>query len=126
MKLPEIGIVTATIKGLNEDPYYFDAKCFWSWNIILENPSDLFVHNLPYIYLHEDSEKEAIKACKKLKANFKKAGIFDGNHVAIITKGCYPKAIARLGGDSWIDVENKFVVKTFKELDLQFDNLKVF
>ena len=126
MKLPEKGIVTATIKGLKDNPYYFDAKCFWTWDIMLEKPSALFVENLPFIYLHEDSEKEAIKFCKKLKANFKKTGIFEGCRVAIITNGCHPKAIARIGSDSWIDVENKFVVKTFKELDLQFDNLKVY
>lgn len=126
MSNSEIGIVTATIQGLNDGPYYFHSKCFWAWEIDFKNPSNLFVDNIPYIYLHEDSEKEAKKACKKLKANFEKAGIFEGDRIAIITKDSNVKAIGRLGGKSWIDVENKFVIKTFKELDLQVDSLTVF
>lgn len=127
MSNSEIGIATATIRGLNDDPYYFDAKCFWAWDIMLENPSNLFgVDNIPFIYLHEDSKKEAIKLCKEIKANFEKAGIFEGKRVALILKGTHAKAIGSLGGDLWIDTENKFVVKTFKELDLKFDTLTVY
>ena len=127
MQFRRIVIATAEIKGLNKGPYYFNHHCFWAWSLMFENPSSLLAfRNLPVIYLAYD-EKEANEVCRQFKNAFKKANIREGDEVALIcnTKGDI-LAIGRTNSDSWVDVyQDRFKVKTFKELKLNISSLKV-
>ena len=127
MKFRRIVIATAKIKGLEKDPYWFEHHCYWAWSLMFENPSSLLAfRNLPVIYLAYD-EKEANEVCRQYKNALKKANIREGDEVALIcnTKGDI-LAIGRTNSDSWVDVyQDKFKVKTFKELKLNISSLKV-
>lgn len=125
MQFEKIGIVTARIHGLNKPCYYFEAKCFWAFDIMFSGLHTLSF-NLPFIYLSEDSEEEANQTLEELKKNFSDAGISDGNLVAILVgDNGDVRAIGAMGCDMWIDVKDKFVPKTFKELDIIITSLSV-
>lgn len=127
MQFRRIVIATAEIKGLDKEPYYFNHHCYWAWSIMFENPSSLLAfRNLPVIYLACE-EKEANEVCKQFKKAFEKANIREGDTVALIcnTKGDI-LAIGRSYSDIWVDVyQDRFTVKTFKELKLNISSLKV-
>ncbi|MBE5822274.1 MAG: hypothetical protein E7311_06810 [Clostridiales bacterium] len=127
MQFRRIVIATAEIKGLEKGPYYFDHHCFWAWSLRFENPSSLCAfRNLPSIYLSLDKQ-EASKVCAQFKKAFEKANIHEGDTVALIcnTKGDI-LAIGRTNSDIWVDVyQDRFTVKTFKELKLNISSLKI-
>lgn len=126
MRAEKISIATAKITGLKSNPYYFDSKCFWAWNIMFYESSTLLFDNLPYIWLSEDSQEEAKKNCDELKEQFASAGIYEGDKVAIMFKEGGPvMAIGRIGGNDWIDVEDHFRRKTFEELNIDIISLIV-
>ena len=73
------------------------------------------------------TRQEANEVCRQYKNAFKKANIREGAEVALIcnTKGDI-LAIGRTNRDSWVDVyQDRFKVKTFKELKLNISSLKV-
>lgn len=121
----EIGIATARIYELTEDPYYFEAKCYFAANIMFDETSTLMFYNLPFIYLGESLE-EARKTWERVKENFKKAGIYEKKRVAIIFEKGDVIAIGSAGRDCWIDVSDEFKVKTFKKLNIDITSLKVY
>lgn len=94
---------------------------------MFENPSSLLVfRNLPVIYLSLDKAK-ANEICRKFKKAFEKANIHEGDTVVLI---CNTRreilAIGCLNSDSWVEVyQDRFKVKTFKELKLNISSLKV-
>lgn len=123
MKFQEIGVATARINGLTKDPYYFEHKCFWAWDIMFSDTSNLFdFDNIPFIKVG-DTEEEAVSFCKGLKENFSKAHIKNRNKVTLLLGpdvfglGGRVHAISR-DGRVWIDVDDKFTVKLFKDLSL--------
>lgn len=125
MKFKEVGISTARIKGLKEEPYWFEHHCFWAWGINFEETSYLGVLNLSNIYLAEEQDK-AKEACDKFKMAFKEAWIHDGDRVAVMhDKNGTVIAIGRIGADKWVDVKDKFVCKTFKDLNIIITALKI-
>lgn len=128
MKTKKVCIGTARIHGLKDDLYYFNAKCYYAWNIMFSETSTLKFHNLPWIYLNEDSEEEAEKKLKEIKHNFEILGIHDEEKVAVLfdEKGGQVLAIAALGQDLWIDTRNQFDVKIFRDLNVVVTGLKVF
>lgn len=85
----------------------------------------MLFNNIPCIKVG-DTEEEGVAFCNQLKENFKQANIYDGDKVAILfgANGSV-RAIGRAGQDSWIDVTDKFVKKTFKELNIVITSLKV-
>lgn len=124
MKFQEVNIATARIEGLTTSPYDYDRNCNWEWHIFFSDASTRF-KNLVFIHVGY-TEEEAVDFCNQLKENFNQANIYDGDKVAILfeTNGRV-RAIGSLGQDSWIDVEDKFVKKTFKELNIVITSLKV-
>ena len=127
MKFRRIVIATAEIKGIDKDPYFFDHHCYYAWSLMFENPSNLMAFlNKPVIYLSHE-EEEANKVCAEFKNAFKEANIHEGDRVVLIcnTKGNI-LAIGATYSDKWVDVyQDKFTVKTFKELKLNVSSLKV-
>lgn len=119
-----IGITSATIKGLNDKVYYFDAKCFWAWDITFKDYPLFTFNNMCWLYMGE-SQQEASKARRKIKKIFDDNGIYDGNRVAIIYDNDGVVAIGKSHHDCWIHVRDKYKVKTFKELNLAFDEFVV-
>ena len=126
MKFQKINIATARIKGLEDPPYYFESKCYYAWDIMFKDTSTLLFANLPCIKVGNTIEESEI-FCNELKENFKKAHIYDGDKVAVIfEKDGRVLAIGNLGEDAWIDTTDKYVKKTFAELNLVITSLKVY
>ena len=119
-----IGIASATIKGLDKKPYYFDEKCFWAWNIRFDNAPLFAFNNLCFIYMGE-TEEEANKSYQEFKGSFTDNHIFEEDTVAIIYDKDGIVAIGKDCQDCWIHVRDKYKAKTFKELNLSFDSLVV-
>ena len=126
MKNKQICIATAQIRGLNDSPYYFEHHCFYAWRIIFLKPSTIRIDNLPVIPVGETKE-EGEKFCNQLKQNFREALIHEGEKVAVIFEDDgQVLAIGSLGSNLWIDTRDKFVKKTFKELNININSLKVY
>jgi hypothetical protein len=126
MKCQEINIATARIEGLTKPPYYFDHRCFYAWSITFSDTSTLFFNNLSFIKVG-DTEEEGENFCNQLKENFKEAHIHEGDKIAVIFENdCNVIAIGSLGEDLWIDVTDKFVKKTFEELNIVITSLRVY
>lgn len=126
MKFQKVNIATARIKGLEKAPYYFEHHCHYTWDIMLEDVSTLLVYNLPFINVGNNEEKGKI-FCDQIKENFEKAHIYDGNKVAIIFgDDGNVLAIGKIGEDAWIDTTDKFVKKTFAQLNINIKSLKVY
>lgn len=126
MKFQEVNIATARIKGLEKPPYYFEHGWYYAWDIILESTSPVSFCNLPFIKVG-DTQVEGEIFCNQLKENFKEAHIYDGNKVAVIFgDGGYVLAIGCMGEDAWVDATDKFVKKTFSDLNIVITSLKVY
>lgn len=126
MKFQNVNIATARIEGLTKSPYYFEEKCFYAWNIMLKDTSTLLFNNIPFINVG-DTEVDAKILCDHLKSNFKEAHIYEGDKVAVIFKDDGQiLAIGNTGEDAWIDTTDKFVKKTFAELNIVITSLKVY
>ena len=126
MIFKKVNITTARIEGLEKQPYYFNHKCYWAWDIIFSDTHTFAVNNLTWIKMG-DSEREAIKFCNGLKKKFNKANIYEGNKVALIFENeGRVIAIGSEGKDKWIDVRDKFKVKSFKDLNIVVTSLKVY
>lgn len=126
MKFQKVNIATARIKGLEKPPYYSEHYCYYVWDIMFEDTSTLSFRNLPFIKVGDTKEEGEI-FCNQLKENFKEAHIYDGDKVAVIfgDDGCV-LAIGSMGEDAWIDTTDKFVKKTFAELNIVIKSLKVY
>lgn len=124
----ELCIATAKIKGIDTPPSYWEHHCDYIWSITFEEPST-FVGNLAFIELGSNLKK-ALDYYYSFKDNFDKALICDGDKVSIIfdDSGHFTEilAIGCIGEDSWIDVRDQFSLKTFKELKIKVDSLKVY
>ena len=126
MKFQKVNIATARIKGLKKPPYYFDHHCYYAWDIMFEDTSTLFFYNLPFIKVG-NTEEEGEVFCNQLKENFNEAHIYDGDKVAVIFgDDGRVLAIGNTGEDAWIDTTDKFVKKTFAELNIVITSLKVY
>ena len=125
MKFQEVNIATARIEGLKKAPYYFDHRCYFVWDIMFSDISTIEFYNLQCIKVG-DTEEEGKLFCEQLKNNFEQANIHDGDKVAVLYgANGRVRAIGCIGQDSWIDAEDKFVKKTFEELDIIITSLKV-
>lgn len=125
MKFQKVNIATAQIRGLEQKPYYFNQKCFWACDIKFFNTSCIFFDHIPFIKVGNTKE-EANIVWEQLKDNFAKAGIREEDKVTILFEdNGHTLAIGQNAGDYWIDVGDKFAVKTFEELDITFSSLKV-
>ena len=110
MKFQKVNIATARIKGLKKPPYYFDHHCYYAWDIKVGN-----------------TEEEGEVFCNQFKENFNEAHIYDGDKVAVIFgDDGRVLAIGNTGEDAWIDTTDKFVKKTFAELNIVITSLKVY
>ena len=119
----ELCIATAKIKGLDTPPSYWDHHCDYVWSITFEEPST-FVGNLAFIELGNTLE-EAMDNYFLFKDNFDRALICEGDKVSILFANSI-LAIGCIGEDSWIDVRDKFSLKTFKEFKIKIDSLNVY
>lgn len=124
----EVCIATAKIKGLDTKPSYWEHHCNYIWSIPFEEPST-FVGNLALIEMG-DTLAEALDYYYLFKDNFDEALICEGDKVSILFDdlGNFAEilAIGCIGKDSWIDVRDQFSLKTFKELKIKVDSLKVY
>lgn len=126
MKFQKVNIATARIEGLTKPSYYFEPHCYYAWDLMFSDTSTLMFHNLSFIKVGYTEEEGEI-FCNQLKENFKEAHIYDGDKVAVIfgNDGCV-LAIGNTGEDAWIDTTDKFVKKTFAELNIVITSLKVY
>ena len=137
----KLNVTTARIHGLNDEPYWFEHRLFYAWAITF---SDCLYHNLFNLDcikvgdIEEKDEKAAKAFCQTLKENFKKANIEDESKVAILyTNDFKVLAIAHIEGNFnissisdlkkffWIDVRQKFALKSFEQLYLFISYLAV-
>ena len=122
----ELNIATAKIHGLERESFYFEEKCCYAFRIMFYSTSTLLFGNLPHIVAGETKE-EAEKFCNQLKENFKKVGIHErGDGVICFESDGSVIAIGKRGVDLWIDVNDNFTCKTFKELKLHFTSMKLY
>ena len=121
----KINVATARITGLAKPFYYFEHRDSYVFDIMFEDTSTLMFKNLPFIEVGE-TEEEAISNYNKFLQNFENANIHEGDDVAVIFEddGCV-RAIARIGVNVWIDVDDKFKMKSFEELGIDITLLKV-
>ena len=121
MKFQKVNIATARIEGLTKPPYYFDHHCYYAWDIMFQDTSTFAFHNIPFIKVG-DTEEEGEIFCNKLKENFNEAhkvAVIFGDDGRVV-------AIGNTGEDAWIDTTDKFVKKTFAELNIVITSLKVY
>ena len=117
-----IHIAVATIHGVDDAIEYIKEKDFYSWSLTFTNTTASFF-NLAHIYLGKEYDvAECIKA--DFKERFTRAKIFDGNRVAVIFDDSGNiLAIGAINSQLWIDTNNKFTTKRFKDLNLNLDSL---
>ena len=121
-----MNIGTARIKGLEVSPTVWSERFCFIWNLMFTETSTLLFNNISFIPMGDD-EETAMKFYNRVKKNFKRAHINENEKVAIIfDEGGTVKAVAKTGRNSWIDIEDKFSIKTFQELNIQFNALKVY
>ena len=109
---------TATARiTLSGTPYYSNDLCYFAWDIRFFDTSTVFFNHLLFNKVG-DTKEEAIKYCDEIKENFKQAGIEDGGEITVIHEGGYVSAIGCAENNQWIDVNDRFVRKTFEELNL--------
>ena len=126
MNFQKINIATARIEGLTEPPHYFDHHCYYTWNLVFKDTSTFAFNNIPFIKVG-NTEEEGEFFCNQLKENFNEAHIYDGDKVAVIFgDDGRVLAIGNTGSDAWIDTTDKFVKKTFSELNIVITSLKVY
>lgn len=122
MKFKKVNIATARIKGLKKEPYFLD-NWFWGWEIVFSDFSTLGISNflLDHALIIDvgDTEEEGKVTCNQIRENFKNSHIKNGDRIALLyeSNGSII-AIGNLAEDSWIDVQDNFVKKTFKELNI--------
>lgn len=126
MNFQKVNVATARIEGLIKPPYYFDEKLYYAWDILFFDSSSLGFYNMPCINVG-DTEEEAEKISNQIKQKFKNAGINEGDEVAIIYGNDNQIiAIGCIGKDVWIDPNDNFSKKTFKDLDVIITSLTVY
>ncbi len=128
METKNVCIATARINGLEKRPYYFDAKCYFAMEIMFSEPSTLYLKNLPFIFLDDESLENAEKELSRIRSNFKEARINDNDNVAVLfsREHCEIIAIGSLGCDLWIDVQHQFALKKFEELNIVITGLTIY
>ena len=121
-----LGIAKARISGIDNEPTYFDHRCFWKIDIIFKKTSTLLFNHLNNIYMG-DNFKEAKKYFENFKNNLKSVGIENGTHLEILFDKDNGRVIAfkNIFSDLWIDTSDKFKAKTFKDLNLSIDSLHI-
>lgn len=127
MKTKKLCIGTGRIQGLKNGIYYFNAKCYYAFDIMFSETSTLRFKNLPYIPLSYDSEEAAENEFQRIKHHFEDAKIHDGEQVAVLfdEKDGQVWAIAPLGSNLWIDTMDRFKLKIFSDLNIIITGLKV-
>lgn len=117
MAVKNFSTATGKILGLNQEPYYFDHHCYWASSITFDDISDLCVKNMSVIRMG-DTLEEAKEFWDNIKENFKKAGINNRDKVDIIfnIKTGEPVALGNEATKLWIDVEDKFTLKSYRGL----------
>lgn len=121
----DVGIATGRIHGLTNIPRHFKGLCFYGMSITFSETSYM-LKNLTPLWGGE-TRKIARWFCTMVVANFFSINIIDGYVVSVIfdEKDGSVIAIGASGRDAWIDVKDKFTVKTFNELKIKIDSLTV-
>jgi hypothetical protein len=125
MKFKKVNIAKAQIEGLTKQPYYFEHHCYYAWDITFKKASTTAFRNLCFIFVG-GTEEEGKILCDKFKKNFNKADISDGDTVDIIFEKGSVIAIGSRTSDLWVDVNDKFKPKHFKDLNIVVKDLKVY
>lgn len=112
----KVSEATARMNALSTPPVYWSHKCYYVWNIILEDTSTLIFHHPSFLKMGDTSE-EAVEYCNKVKDIFKNAGIHDGDMVDLLfERSGDVRAIGNKERNVWIDLSDKFATKTFNQL----------
>ncbi len=126
MEFLNVSVATARITGLKKKPYYFEHKCYYAMDIMFQDASTIWVHNIPNINLG-DNEEHALGAYERITKTFEYAGIHEGDTVALLfTEVGYVFAIGRTGSDTWIDAKDHFSLKKFSDLNCIITGLSVY
>lgn len=119
MKKRRIGLTTATIYGLEENVYYCEEKLFWAWDIRFKTlPCFTFKNMLLYM---GKTEQEANVTKQRILTSLNKLKISENTKVPVIFDDDGVIAIGINNTDSWIDVRDKYQLKTFNMLNLNLD-----
>ena len=124
MKFANLEISKAKIHGLSDNVYYEKEHLFYCWDITLDDHLSGFL-NLSQIYMGKDY-KEAALLKKEIEGRFKSIDIEDNSEVITLSEKGELIAIGKSGNDSWIDINNHFRLKPFKELNIVPISIKVF
>lgn len=126
MRARKIQVAYATINGVTSEPYWFEHKSYFVWDIIFSKSSCTLFSDLPYIKVG-DTWEEAHKFCVQLKKQFARAKIADGDKVTVLFgNDGHPIAIGSTRKkDSWVDVRDNFTKKSFKELNILVTSLEM-
>lgn len=117
-------LATATIFGLDMRPHTRNGV--YEWSITFCRQTVVFDH-IDFKYLGNNME-EAEKTCIPIKEQFLKAGIESCESVVVLIDAETSKirAISKKGSEYWIDVQDKFALKTFDELKINVTSLIVY
>ncbi len=125
MESKRISIGTARIEGLTYEPHYDEAQHHFYWKFSFHDSSMLFYQDISFICIGDD--RDAAKGHFAIVCElFRTANIYEGDKVAVISDdNGKVLAIAGIGEEKWIDVRD-YRLKLFKNLDIQYDSLRVF
>lgn len=124
MKLGKnLNITQTGIHGVDKDEVHFKEGI---WTLFFCLPHTTKLRNRVMTLDYGDTDEERSEFYKAVEESLKQAGIrnMQSLHVIYDDDGfiCAFKAV---DGDKWIDVKDKFKVKTSKELGITFDILNV-
>lgn len=126
MEIKNVSIVTARITGLESLPKCIGKKKY-AWEIKFFDMSSAYEFDNSISIEVGDTEELARAFSNKFKGNLKQAGILEAQPVAVIfDDGGSVIAIGRTKEDVWIDINDKFAKKTFKDLNVIITSLKVY
>lgn len=129
-KYQELNIATGYIRGVNVhpkvDPEYFTHKqIIYVWSLNFEKTSTN-VNNIR-VALNTHFKEDAERFYQKVKENFEKANVRENDRVIIIfANDGSIVAIGNRGQDKWIDVNDEFRVKSFKEFKITVTSLRAY
>lgn len=126
MKTKSLNIATAQIYGIEENPSWFEHRCFFAWYLHFTMPS--YYRLEPVLVLNVGKTFDEVKSFfPTFRNKMRQIQIEEGQMVGVIFENDgHIRAFAATGSNYWVDVQDQFKIKTFKELGIEFDALNVY
>lgn len=129
MKFQKVSIGTARISGIGikDKPYLCQHYLHWAFDILFHDASTKKIENITNIKVGNNKD-EAKLFSNEIKNRIRdEIHIDNGSKVSLIfSETGRVRAIGAIGRDLWIDVDDKFAVKTFEDLNVVITSLKVY